>query len=325
MTIARRSIMGVAAAGAAAGLIGAGARPVAAAAPQAGSQAAGYYRFKVGEIEVTLVNEGVSERPLDETFVKNAPLADVQAALSAAFQPTGTLTIPITTAVLNTGSRLVMIDAGIGQMGPPTTGRWMTNFRASGYGPDQVDTVVFSHFHGDHIQGLRAKDGTALFPNAKVMVPEAEWAFWMDDAKMAAAPEAMKGAFQGVRRVFGPIAGEVEKYSGEKEILPGLTAIPAPGHTPGHTAFVVASGDQRLLLWSDTTNKPELFVRNPGWHAVFDMDPAQAEATRRRMLDMAAAEKMQVAGYHFPFPATGFIAREGGSYAFAPAFWRPHT
>ena len=325
MTIARRSIMSLATAGAAAGLLGSASRPAAAAAPQAGSQAAGYYRFKVGEIEVTLVNEGVSERPLDATFVRNAPLPDVQAALAAAFQPTATLTIPITTAVLNTGSRLVMIDAGIGQMGPPTTGRWMANFRASGYGPDQVDTVVFSHFHGDHIQGLRAKDGTALFPNAKVMVPEAEWAFWMDDAKMAAAPEAMKGAFQGVRRVFGPIAGEVEKYSGEKEILPGLTAIPAPGHTPGHTAFVVASGDQRLLLWSDTTNKPELFVRNPGWHAVFDMDPAQAEATRRRMLDMAAAEKMQVAGYHFPFPATGHIAREGSGYAYVPSFWRPQA
>jgi glyoxylase-like metal-dependent hydrolase (beta-lactamase superfamily II) len=326
MTIARRSIMSLAATGAAAGLLGSASRPAPAAAPQAGSQAAGYYRFKVGEIEVTLVNEGVSERPLDATFVRNAPLPDVQAALAAAFQPTATLTIPITTAVLNTGSRLVMIDAGIGQMGPPTTGRWMANFRASGYGPDQVDTVVFSHFHGDHIQGLRAKDGTALFPNAKVMVPEAEWAFWMDDAKMAAAPEAMKGAFQGVRRVFGPIAGEVERYAAaEKEILPGLTAIPAPGHTPGHTAFVVASGDQRLLLWSDTTNKPELFVRNPGWHAVFDMDPAQAEATRRRMLDMAAAERMQVAGYHFPFPATGHIAREGDRYAYVPSFWRPQA
>ena len=137
----------------------------------------------------------------------------------------------------------------------------------------------------------------------------------------------MRPALQAVRRVFGPIAKEVHTYAaGEREIAPGLTTIPAPGHTPGHTAFVVASGSDRLLLWSDTTNKPELFVRNPGWHAVFDMDPVQAEATRRRMLDMAAAERMQVAGYHFPFPATGFIAREGsGSFAFAPAFWRPQA
>ena len=134
----------------------------------------------------------------------------------------------------------------------------------------------------------------------------------------------MKAGFQGVRRVFGPIAKEVTPYTGEKEVVPGVTAVPAPGHTPGHTAFAVASGGERLLVWSDTTNKPELFVRNPGWHAVFDMDPVVAEASRRRLLDMAAAERMAVAGYHFPFPATGFIAREGGTgYAFVPAFWRP--
>ncbi len=293
-----------------------------AAAPQAGAQAPGFYRFKVNEIEITLVNDGAAVRPLEGQFVRNAPLADVQQALADAFQPTNTLTIPFTTAVLNTGQRLVMIDSGNGDVGAPGTGRWMENFRAAGYAPEQVDTIIVSHFHGDHINGIRAKDGAARYPNAGVMVPEAEWAFWMDDAHMASAPEGMKAGFQAVRRVFGPVAKEVQTYAGEKELVPGLTTMPAHGHTPGHTAFVVASGSDRLLLWSDTTNKPELFVRNPGWHAVFDMDPDMAEATRRRMLDMAAAERMQVAGYHFPFPATGFIAREGLGYDFAPAFWR---
>jgi glyoxylase-like metal-dependent hydrolase (beta-lactamase superfamily II) len=322
----RRNAMHLGLAAGASGLLASAPdRPASAAAPQAGAQAPGFYRFKVGEIEVTLVNDGAAARPLNDQFVRNAPLADVQAALTAAFQPTDTLTIPFTTAVLNTGRQLVMVDSGNGEMGAPGTGRWMENFRAAGYAPEQVDLIVVSHFHGDHINGIRAKDGAARFPNAGVMVPEAEWAFWMDDARMAAAPEAMKGGFQAVRRVFGPIAKEVQAYAGEKELVPGLTALPAPGHTPGHTAFVVASGSDRLLLWSDTTNKPELFVRNPGWHAVFDMDAAMAEATRRRMLDMAAAERMQVAGYHFPFPATGFIAREGGGYAFAPAFWRPQA
>jgi glyoxylase-like metal-dependent hydrolase (beta-lactamase superfamily II) len=293
-----------------------------AAAPLQGAQAPGFYRIKVGEIEVTLVHDGAATRPLAEGFVRNAPLADVQKTLAAAFQPSETLTIPYTTAVINNGTKLVMIDAGNGEMGAPGTGRWQANFAAAGYRPEQVDTIILSHFHGDHINGIRAKDGSAFFPNAEIVVPEAEWAFWMDDARMAQAPEGMKPGFQAVRRVFGPIAKDVTAYAGEKELVTGVTAIPAFGHTPGHNAFVVASGNARLLLWSDTTNKPELFVRNPGWHAMFDMEPVQAEATRRRLLDMAAAERMQVAGYHFPFPATGFISREEGGYAFVPVFWQ---
>jgi glyoxylase-like metal-dependent hydrolase (beta-lactamase superfamily II) len=321
MPLARRHAMGLGLAAGAAGLLARANRPTVAAAPQAAGQAPGFYRFMVGEIEVTLVNDGAAVRPLAEGFVRNAPLAEVQGALAAAFQPTETLTIPFTTTVINNGSRLVMIDAGNGEMGAPGTGSWHENFRAAGYAPEQVDAVILSHFHGDHIQGLRTRAGEAVFPNAELMVPEAEWAFWMDDARMGQAPEAMRQAFQNVRRVFGPVAGEVTPYGGEKELVTGVTSLPAPGHTPGHTAFVVASGGDRLLIWSDTTNKPELFVRNPGWHAVFDMDPEQAEATRRRLLDTAAGERMQVAGYHFPFPATGFIAREGDGHAFVPTFW----
>jgi glyoxylase-like metal-dependent hydrolase (beta-lactamase superfamily II) len=286
-------------------------------------QAPGFYRFAVGDVLVTLVNDGVARRPFDPAFVRNAEPAAVQAALAAAFQPQDTITIPFTTVVLARGDRLTMIDAGTGGLGAPTAGLWMANFRAAGYAPEQVETIVVSHFHGDHIQGIRAKDGAAVFPRARVMVPEAEWAFWMDDGQMSRAPEGMRGGFEGVRRVFRPIVGEVERFSGEREVVPGLTAIPAPGHTPGHTAFVLADGDDRLLVWSDTTNKPELFVRNPGWQAVFDMDGDMAAATRRKMLDMAVSERLHVAGYHFPFPANGHIARDGSSYAFVPTFWQP--
>lgn len=319
MRLERRGVLGL-------GLVGlgavAGGAPVMAAAPPAGARVPGFYRFMVGDIEVTLVHDGAATRPLAEGFVKNAELSSVQGALAAAFQPTDTLTVPFTATVLNTGGRLVMIDAGNGDMGSAGTGRWMEHLRASGYAPEQVDTIVVSHFHGDHIQGIRAKDGSARFANATVMVPEAEWAFWMDDGQMSRAPEAMRPAFQNVRRVFGPIAEQVERYGDGIEVAPGITALAAPGHTPGHHAFTVASGDQRLLVWSDTTNKPELFVRNPGWHATFDMDPIMAEATRRRMLDMAAAERMPVAGYHFPFPALGHMARDEGGYRYVPTFWR---
>ncbi|RYE79240.1 MAG: MBL fold metallo-hydrolase, partial [Hyphomicrobiales bacterium] len=156
---------------------------------------------------------------------------------------------------------------------------------------------------------------------AEVMVPAAEWAFWMDDAKMNAAPEGMKGAFAGVRRVFGPVAKDVKQYEAGKEILPGVTAIAAPGHTPGHTVFAVSSGSGKLLVLSDTTNHPALFVRNPDWSAVFDMDGPQAAATRRKLLDMAVADKMQVCFYHAPFPATGHIAKAGNGFELVPVQW----
>lgn len=286
-------------------------------------QVPGFYRFRVGDTIVTTINDGLGARPLDAAFVRNAELGDVQAALEAAFQPTDTIAIPYTITLIERGDRLVLIDTGTGGMTGPTGGRALANLRAAGYAPEQIDTIVISHFHGDHIQGIRAREGAANFPNATIHVPEAEWAFWMDDANQSRAPEAMQPAFQGVHRVFDPILNAVERYSGETELAPGLRSLPANGHTPGHTAFILADGDDSLLVWSDTTNKPELFVRNPTWQAVFDMDGDQAAATRARMLDMAASERMRVVGYHFPYPAVGHIAREGDGYRYVPAFWRP--
>jgi glyoxylase-like metal-dependent hydrolase (beta-lactamase superfamily II) len=288
----------------------------------ASRQAPGFYRYKVGDIEVTAVNDGFGLRPV-EGFIKNAELPDVKAALQEAFLPADNLPLTFTGLVLNQGGRLTVIDTGNGDVGPATGGRWMENFRAAGFDPAQVNTVVISHFHGDHINGLRRKDGTALFPNAEVMVPDPEWAFWMDDARMNQAPDAMKGAFQGVRRVFAPMSENVRRFGMDKEIVPGLTSVAAFGHTPGHTAFMLSSGSGKLMILSDTSNHPALFVRYPDWSAVFDMDADQARATRRRMLDMAASERAQVAFYHAPFPATGHIAKEGNGYRFVPVQWNP--
>ncbi|MDF2971664.1 MAG: fold metallo-hydrolase [Microvirga sp.] len=285
-------------------------------------QAPGFYRYKVGDIEVTAINDGFAQRPL-EGFVRNAELSQVQQAMQEAFLPGNALPITFNTLVLNNGGRLTLLDTGNGDMGAPTSGRWMANFRAAGFDPAQVNTVVISHFHGDHINGLRLKDGTAVFPNAEVMVPAAEWTFWMDDARMNQAPEGMKGAFQGARRVFGPIANNVKRYEMDKEVVPGLTAVAAPGHTPGHTVYMLSSGNGKLMIMSDTTNHPALFVRNPDWAAVFDMDPDQARATRRRLLDMAASERAQVAFYHAPFPGTGHIAKDGNGFRFVPVQWSP--
>ena len=317
MSLSRRHLFQSAAALAA---LDAGMTVAHAAAPLSKTQAPGFYRYALGDLELTAVHDGFFARPLDG-LVTNAPLQTVQDAAAATFLPTDRIMIPFTTTVINTGSRLVLIDTGNGDSGAVTSGKWMTNFRAAGFTPEQVDTVVLSHFHGDHINGLRLKDGTAVFPNAEIMVPAAEWAYWMDDAKMAAAPDGLKPGFGNVRRVFGPMAKDVKQYAPERELITGLTAVTATGHTPGHTAFAVTSGTGRLLLVSDTANHPALFVRHPDWSGVFDMDPDTARNTRRRILELAVSERMQVAFYHAPFPATGYIATSGSGFEFLPKAW----
>lgn len=296
------------------------AAPAFAKAPLAGAQAAGAYRYKVGDVEVTAIHDGFWQRPV-EGLVKNADLFEVQDAMTAAGLPGDKIPITFTTLVVNDGKSLTLIDAGNGDGGAPTAGAFMKNFRAAGFDPKDVDAVVISHFHPDHINGLRLKDGTAQFANAEIRVPEAEWAYWMDDAKMAAAPDGLKGNFQNCRRVFGPIAKDVKRFADGKEAAAGLIAVATPGHTPGHTSFALQSGSGKLMVMSDLTNHPALFVRNPDWQAIFDMDGEQAKATRRKMLEMAASEKTQVAFYHAPFPATGMIAKDGQGYRLLPAQW----
>lgn len=292
-----------------------------AATPLAGSVSAATYRFKVGSIEITSLHDGIGSRPLDANFVRNADLKDVQAVLAENFLPTDTLNISFTTLLVNTGSKLVLIDTGFADNGGPTNGRTVSQLKSLGIEPAQIDVVLLSHFHGDHLQGARAKDGKLVYPNAEIMAPENEWAFWMDDARMAAAPDAMKGAFAGVHRVLKPNANDVKRFKWGQEVVTGITAIEASGHTPGHTAFAISSGGKTLMYVADITNTPILFARNPEWRVMFDMDAEKAVQTRRRILDMAATDKFQVSFYHGNFPSTGFIAKEGSGYRLVPAAW----
>lgn len=285
-------------------------------------QAPGWYRYRVGDMVVTAINDGWFRRPL-EGFVRNAELPAVQEAMRAAFLPTDQVPIPFTTLVVQTGGRLVLLDAGNGDAGAPTSGTWMSNFRAAGFDPAQVNSVVISHFHGDHINGLRLRDGTAVFPNAEIQVSAPEWEFWMSDERMAQAPEAMRGAFQNARRVFGPIAANVRPYRPGAEVAPGITSLAAHGHTPGHCVFMLSSGSGRLMFLADTTNVPALFVRNPDWAVIFDQDVEAARVTRRRLFDMVLSERTQVHFYHASFPATGFIARDGHGFQLVPVHWSP--
>ena len=189
---------------------------VRAAAPQSGQQGPAFYRFKIGDYEVTAINDGTWYRKLDPSFVRNAALPDVQKALSDAFLPTDVVPIPFTTLMVNTGSKLIALDTGTGGvLGAmmPQAGTFAANLAAAGIDPKSVDAIYIAHFHPDHINGINAKENSLFFPNASINVPEAEWTFWMDDGNMTRAPEAAQGSFKNTRRVFGDIAGKVPSYA----------------------------------------------------------------------------------------------------------------
>jgi glyoxylase-like metal-dependent hydrolase (beta-lactamase superfamily II) len=300
-----------------------------AAAPAAGKQNASFYRYKVGETEVTVISDGAGTFPLGDGFVLNAKKDEVNAALEKAFRPRDKITISYGPLVINTGGKLVVIDTGNGPgafaASKGAVGQFASNMAAAGIDPKAVDLVVISHFHGDHVNGLLTADNQPAFPNAEVLVPSTEWKFWMDDGEMSrAANERMTGLFKNNRRVFeAGLKKKVTPYDWGKEVAPGLLAVETIGHTPGHTSYVLSSGADKVFIQSDVTNDPDLFARNPGWHLMFDQDPVQAEATRRKVYDMIAAEKMRVQGFHYPFPGLAHLEKDGAGYRWVPAPWNP--
>jgi glyoxylase-like metal-dependent hydrolase (beta-lactamase superfamily II) len=281
------------------------------------------YHYQVGDISITAVMDGIAIRPIADGFIVNASLDSIKQAMNEALLSPHQIAITFTPVVVRTGRETVLIDTGYGDHGPATAGFLQSNLKIAGIDPTSVTKVVISHFHADHICGLILKNGNVQFPNAEILVPGPEWEFWMDDGEFSRVSGDIKSRFQLVRTVFAPLHDRLTHYNWGQEIVTGLTALEAPGHTPGHTGFAVCSGTERLVLLSDVTNHPALFVRNPDWSVVVDVDPDLARATRYRFLDMISSENLNVAGFHFPFPALGRIAREGDRYRLYPSQWMP--
>ncbi|MFT3961974.1 MBL fold metallo-hydrolase [Propionivibrio sp.] len=301
----------------AAALIGGVAAGCAANAPRATAVAAGAARVDLGAVAVTMLSDGQGSRPLDAGFVPGVPLADVRAALAEAGLPTDRVEVPYNALVVDIGSRRVLFDTGNGEFGAAGSGKLLENMAQAGIDPRSITAVVISHFHGDHINGLRYKTGALVFPNATIHVPAPEWNWWMDDVRLAATPEAQRGGLNNARRVFATLAGTVVRFEPGGEVLPGVRSIAAYGHTPGHTVFMIEGGSRKLLYWADTTNVA-MFVRHPDWAVVFDMDAEAARATRRRIADLAIRENALVAGFHLPSPGIGTLAARGKGYEFTP-------
>lgn len=296
--------------------------PVHAAAPPAGAQAPGFYRYKVGSYQLTQIHDGALNIPMPNGFVKNVSRDEALAAAEAAYMPKGRIVVPFNPVVINTGSKLVLIDSGYGSANP-MAGQLPANLAAAGIDAKAIDIVILSHLHPDHINGVKTKDNQLAFPNAEIKVPALDWAFWMNEENNAKAQSnpMMKAYFGNVRRVLADIAGKLTRYEADKEVAPGITSIATHGHTPGHMSFAVASGPSRVLVQSDVTNIPEFFLRHPDWHVAFDIDPIQAAKTRRKFYDMAAAEKAPVVGFHFPFPSVGHVEKDGTGYRLIPISW----
>jgi glyoxylase-like metal-dependent hydrolase (beta-lactamase superfamily II) len=279
----------------------------------------GFRRMKLGAMEIIALNDGALRRPLGEEFVRNAPLEQVKALLASQNLPTDYVDIPFTAFLVVSGNTKFLIDTGFADNGPPTTGKLRANLAAAGYKPEDINHVILSHYHGDHINGLRAKDGSLVYPNAKVHVPAPEHAYWMDDARMEAAPPAMKGAFQAVRRTIGSLpASQLVVFEPGAELAPGITSSAAFGHTPGMSVFTIRSEGQSFMYVADVVNVPSLFARSPEWAVAFDMDAEMAKQTRRRVFDLLVKEKTVAGGFHFPFPAFGTLETAGNGYQFKP-------
>ena len=323
----RQLLAGAAAAGAASALTSFAAPTARAAVQPTGAQAPGFYRYKVGSYECTSINDGARSFPLPDTFVTNVPKAEALAAAEAAYMPKGMVTVPFNPQLINTGSKLVLIDCGNGVASMEPTkgaaGRTLQNLAAAGVDPKSIDIVLMSHLHPDHTNGIRALDGSMAFPNAELMVPAKDWEFWMSDenAAKAQSSEMMKNYFANVKKIYAGIESKVTRYDWGKEVAPGITSIATPGHTPGHTSFAVASGNSKILIQADVTNIPEFFLRNPDWHVVYDVDPELAQSTRHKFYDMASAEKATVVGFHFSFPSIGHVEKDGSKYRLIPIGW----
>ncbi len=305
----------------AAGLIGATGLPggALAKAPQLGGTIPGWYRFRIGEIEATIISDGLLNLGSATAQFPDAPADDVTAIMRAEFLPVEPMMLEQNCMILNINERVVLLDSGMGAdpMFGDGAGRLLANIAAAGITPDQVDDIVLTHAHPDHCWGLVDANDGLVFGNAQIHMSQGDFDFWTDEGKLSA--EGFIPAFvAGARRNLLPYRDRIHFVEDGKEVLTGITAIATPGHSVGHTSYVINSGDHSFLNVGDVCHHYALLFQNPEWEFAFDSDPAQAAQTRLKLFDMAATDGLPMIGYHFPFPALGNIRRAGSAYEYIP-------
>lgn len=292
-------------------------------APQVRTQVPGWYRQMLGGFEVTALYDG--QIMLDTRILKNASQADMQKLLARMFRNNPTATA-VNGYLVNTGSKLVLVDAGAAGLLGPTLGHILESLKAAGYTPEQVDVVLLTHLHPDHAGGLTTADGRAAFPNATVHAAQADADFWLSEEHTRKAPKGMQPFFRMSQASLKPYvdAGRFKPFSGEVDLLPGIRAVSTAGHTPGHTSFLFDNGGQKLLVWGDVVHNAAVQFPRPGVAIEFDIDPRRAVAARRHVFDLAETGRLLVAGAHLPFPGLGHVRKEStGRYEWVPVDFAP--
>ena len=288
-----------------------------AAAPQVKTQAPGFYRVMLGDFEVTALSDGTVALPVDK-LLTGTTAAKTQKTLARSF-----LKAPLDTSVngylVNTGAKLVLIDTGAAGLFGPTLGNLIANLKAAGYQPEQVDEIYITHMHADHVGGLMAADKLA-FPNATVRADKHDADFWLSQANLDKAPADAKGFFQGAMASLNPYlaAGKFKAFDGDTELVPGIKAVAAHGHTPGHSLYKVESKGQTLVLWGDLMHVAAVQFPEPGVTIQFDTDSKSAALQRKRAYAEAAKQGYMIGSAHISFPGLGHLRTLGKGYEWLP-------
>jgi glyoxylase-like metal-dependent hydrolase (beta-lactamase superfamily II) len=289
--------------------------------PQAGKRAQpGFYRFKIGTIEITVISDGTLAFPAETLWLDRAE--DARGLLTSTFQASSPVGLQINTILVNTGDKLVLIDAGCGvDKFQKTTGGLIANLAAAGYAPGDIDTILFTHFHFDHLWGISDRENASLlFPSAEFVASETEFAFWSaPDLADKLPPAQQPRVTQANLKLATPRLRLIKAMA---EVAPGVTTFGTPGHTPGHIGVNISSGSEQLLLTGDVVVNSAVSFQHPEWAFGFDIDVPLATKTRMAFLDRAAADKTLVGSYHLPFPGFGHVVREGNAYRWLPADWQ---
>ena len=288
-----------------------------AAAPMAKTQAPGFYRMMLGDFEVTVLNDGKIDLPMDKLMHQKPEKTNKTLDYNFLKSPTET---SVNAFLVNTGTKLVLIDTGAGALFGPTLGNVVNSLKAAGYQPEQVDEIYITHLHGDHIGGLGALNKPA-FPNAVVRMDKRDADFFLSKVNLEKASAEAKGNFQGPINAASAYAsaGKVQPFDGNTELVPGVRATSSYGHTPGHTTYVVESKGQKLVLIGDLMHNAAVQFPDPGVTIQFDSDSKAALAQRKAAFAEAAKQGYWMGAAHLPFPAIGHLRAEGKGYKFFPA------
>lgn len=280
----------------------------------------GFHHIKVGDAVVTALNDGQFDA--DVAWITGIAAPEAEAALRAGFRKLPPR-ITVNCFLVQMGGRTILVDAGAGGVMGHVLGHTKAKLATLGVAPESIDTILVTHAHGDHIGGLLDGSGAAAFPNAELIVNEVETGFWLNKDIQAQAPEGVRPYFTLAQNALGAYAARTRLVQAGAEVLPGIAAVALYGHTPGHTGFTIASGNETLLIWADVVHLPGLQFAHPEAGMAFDSDGAMGTATRARALDMVATDKLLLTGMHLDFPTFGHVSRAGTGYAFEPVVWSP--